>query len=149
MSELRISFEPHNNGPKQFIVNGVDNFNIAKTGTAAYYPVQYYLRDSDDEVLGGLLGYTWGDWMHINHVWVAEPARGRGYAREMMAAAEAYAQKRNCIGAYLETYSFQARPMYEKLGYKVVGQIDNMPPGHTHYFMKKEFAKSSDATRPS
>jgi GNAT superfamily N-acetyltransferase len=136
---LRISFEPHNDGPKQFVVNGLDNFNIATTGINAYYPVQYYLRDADDEVLGGLLGYCWGDWMHINTVWIAEPARGGGHAREMMAAAEAYAKKRGCIGAYLETYSFQARPLYEKLGYKVVGQIDNMPPGHTHYFMKKDF----------
>lgn len=142
MSELRISFEPHNDDPKQFIVNGVDNFNIATTGIAAYYPVQYYLRDEDDSVLGGLLGYTWGDWMHVNHLWIADAARGKGHAREMMAAAESYAKKRGCIGAYLETYSFQARPLYERLGYKVVGQIDNMPPGHTHYFMKKEFAPS-------
>lgn len=142
MSELRISFEPHNDDPKQFIVNGVDNFNIATTGIAAYYPVQYYLRDEDDSVLGGLLGYTWGDWMHVNHLWIADAVRGKGHAREMMVAAESYAKKRGCIGAYLETYSFQARPLYERLGYKVVGQIDNMPPGHTHYFMKKEFAPS-------
>jgi GNAT superfamily N-acetyltransferase len=139
VSDIRISFEPHNDDPKQFIVNGVDNYNIATTGIATYYPVQYYLRDADDAVVGGLLGYTWGDWMHINHLWIAEPARGKGFSRELMAAAEAYAQKRGCIGAYLETYSFQARPLYETLGYKVVGQIDNMPPGHTHYFMKKEF----------
>ena len=139
MSELRVSFEPHNDEPKAFVINGVDNFNIAKTGINAYYPVQYYLRGDDDEVLGGLLGYTWGDWMHITHLWIAEPARGKGHARELMAAAEAYAQKRGCTGAYLETYSFQARPLYEKLGYSVVGQIENFPPGHTHYFLKKEF----------
>lgn len=140
MSELRISFEPHNDEPKQFVVNGVDNFNIAKTGISAYYPVQYYLRDADDSVLGGLIGQTWGNWMHIQYLWIADAARGKGHAGELMAAAEAYAKKRGCIGAYLETYSFQARPLYERLGYKVVGQIDNMPPGHTHYFMKKEFA---------
>ncbi len=56
-------------------------------------PVQYYLRGDDDEVLGGLLGYIWGDWMHISSLWVAVPARGKGHARAMMAAAEAYAKQ--------------------------------------------------------
>jgi GNAT superfamily N-acetyltransferase len=135
--ELRISFEPHNDGPKQFVVNGVDNYNIAKTGLNAYYPVQYYLRDAADEVLGGIIGYLWGDWMHLNYVWVAEPARGNGYGRKMVTAAEEYARKRGCRGSYLETFSFQARPMYEKLGYKVIGQIDDFPPGHTQFFLKK------------
>ncbi|HEX2591977.1 MAG TPA: GNAT family N-acetyltransferase [Rhizomicrobium sp.] len=136
---LRISFEPHNDEPKAFVSGGLDNYNIAVTGRPDWYPVQYYLRDADDAVLGGLIGDTWGGWLHITHLWIADAARGSGHARELMAAAEAYAKKRGCTGAYLETFSFQARPLYEKLGYEVVGQIENFPPGHTHYFLKKEF----------
>jgi hypothetical protein len=56
-----------------------------------------------------------------------------------MAAAEAYARERGCRGAYLETFSFQARPLYEKLGFKVFGEIKDFPPGHSHFFLKKEF----------
>jgi GNAT superfamily N-acetyltransferase len=139
--ELRISFEPHNDGPKQFVVNGVDNHNIARTGHSAYYPVQYYLRGKDDEVLGGVLGQLWGEWLHINIVWVAQPARGKSYASRMVTVAEEYARMRGARGAYLETFSFQARPLYEKLGYTLVGEIKDFPPGHSHYFLKKEFAK--------
>jgi GNAT superfamily N-acetyltransferase len=135
--KLRISFEPHNDAPKQFVINGVDNHNIARTGLNAYYPVQYYLRSEDDEVLGGLLAQIWGGWMHVTFVWVAEPARGRGYARQMLKLAEAYAIKRGCRGSYLETFSFQARPMYERLGYEVIGEIKDFPPGHSHYVLKK------------
>ena len=57
-----------------------------------------------------------------------------------MAAAEAYAVRRGCRGAHLDTYSFQARPLYERLGFVVVGQIDDMPVGHTSYFMAKALA---------
>lgn len=134
---LRICFEPHNDGPKQFVVNGVDNHNIAVTGESAYYPVQYYLRGADDEVLGGLLGQIWGGWLHIKFVWVAPPARGKGHAAAMVGLAEDYARARGCHGAHLETFSFQARPLYERLGYKVFGQIDDYPPGHTNFFLKK------------
>jgi ribosomal protein S18 acetylase RimI-like enzyme len=99
--------------------------------------VQYYLRGADDEVLGGLLGGIWGGWLHIKFVWVAPPARGRGHASSMVGLAEAYARKRGCHGVHLETFSFQARPLYERLGYKVFGQIDDYPLGHTQFFLKK------------
>jgi hypothetical protein len=37
----------------------------------------------------------------------------------------------------LETFSFQARGFYEKCGYKVVGQLDDCPPGQRFYWMYK------------
>jgi GNAT superfamily N-acetyltransferase len=135
--ELRISFEPDNEPAKLFVTNGVDNHNIAATGHSAYYPVSYFLKSDEGEVLGGLLGMIWGGWLHIKFVWVAEPVRGRGHARRLLATAEDYAKKRGCHGAHLETFSFQARPLYEKLGYGVLGQITDYPPGHTFYVLSK------------
>jgi ribosomal protein S18 acetylase RimI-like enzyme len=135
--ELRISFEPDNEAAKLFVTNGVDGHNIAVTGHSAYYPVSYFLKSDEGEVLGGLLGMVWGGWLHIKFVWVAEPVRGRGHARRLVAMAEAYARKRGCRGAFLETFSFQARPLYEKLGYSVFGEIKDYPPGHSQYFLSK------------
>ena len=103
--------------------------------------MQYYLRSANEEVLGGVLGQIWGGWLHISIVWVAEPARGKGHARAMVSAAEDYARSRGCRGSYLETFSFQARPLYEKLGYSLIGEIADFPPGHKFFFMKKEFGK--------
>jgi hypothetical protein len=40
---------------------------------------------------------------------------------------------------FLDTFSFQARGFYEKLGYRAVGVLDNHPAGHQHYFMTKRF----------
>ena len=90
-------------------------------------------------MLGGVLGNVWGEWLHIKFVWVAEPARGKGHASAMVAAAEAYAKTRGARGAYLETFSFQARPLYERLGYQVFSELGDYPPGHTLFFLKKIF----------
>ena len=42
---------------------------------------------------------------------------------------------------YLSTYSFQARPFYEKYGYEVVGEIPDHPPGHSLFFIEKMIAR--------
>ncbi|MEX3946099.1 hypothetical protein AB4Y44_42815, partial [Paraburkholderia sp. BR10937] len=42
---------------------------------------------------------------------------------------EEEACRRGCSGAWLDTYSFQARAFYERLDYTVFGTIDNYPPG--------------------
>jgi hypothetical protein len=34
----------------------VDNYNVASTGQAEWYPVAFFVRDDNGEVLGGLLG---------------------------------------------------------------------------------------------
>jgi GNAT superfamily N-acetyltransferase len=87
--------------------------------------------------MGGLLGEIWGGWLYISVLWVAEPARGRGHASRLLEAAEAYARRRGCIGIGLDTFSFQARPLYERHGYVVFGTQADYPPGHTRYFMEK------------
>jgi GNAT superfamily N-acetyltransferase len=134
---LRISFEPQNEANAKDVIEGLVYHNIVQTKQEGWYPVRYYLRGDGDTIMGGLLGQIWGQWLHINILWVAHAARGKGHASEMLKRAEDYARTRNCIGAYLETFSFQARPLYEKHGYQVFATLDDYPPGHRQFFLKK------------
>ena len=63
--------------------------------------------------------------------------RGQNLGSRLMAQAEAHARAQNLAGIWLDTYSFQARPFYEKLGFTVVGEIPDMPPGGARYFLSK------------
>jgi ribosomal protein S18 acetylase RimI-like enzyme len=138
MENVRIEFEPLIGGEtRQFIVNGLEFFNVAATGVSDWFPVNFVLRGARGDVLGGVLGQLWGGWLHVTYLWVAEAARGRGYGTRLMRDAEAYASARGAIGATLETYSFQARPFYERLGYQVIGTLDGYPPGHAKFFLRK------------
>ncbi len=128
---------------KDFIQNGVDNYNIAVTGHAPYYPIGFYAIDSDNSVLGGLMGQIWAHWLHVGTLWVDERVRRRGLATSLMAAAERYAIAKGCTNAFLETFSFQARPFYEKLGYKVFGTLEGYPEGHRQFYMSKRLGRSS------
>jgi GNAT superfamily N-acetyltransferase len=139
MSNATIVFEPYAATDLRNIVQTIlVNHNIAITGRAEWYPVAFFLRDENGEVLGGLLGDIWAAWLHVTTLAVAVPVRARGFGRELMERAELYAVERGCTDAFLDTFSFQARPFYEKLGYRVFGILENHPAGHQHYFMTKK-----------
>lgn len=90
-----------------------------------------------DEVVGGLWGRTFWGVCHVDVMFVPEAARGAGLGARVMAAAEAEAIRRGCRLIHLDTYEFQARPFYEKLGYTVFGQLDGPPPIYPRYYMQK------------
>lgn len=90
------------------------------------------------EILGGLWGATGYGYLHVDMLIVPDAMRGQGLGSKLMRQAEEEARRRGCRGSYLETFDFQARGFYEKAGYSVFGQLDDTPPGHTRYFMKKK-----------
>lgn len=92
------------------------------------------------EVIGGLFGATGYGYLHVDMLFVPESLRGAGLGRRLMQQAEDEAARRGCRGSYLDTFDFQARGFYERIGYTVFGQIDDMPPGHTRFFLRKPLA---------
>jgi GNAT superfamily N-acetyltransferase len=101
-------------------------------------PLAILLRDpADKQVIGGLTGRSLYDWLFIEWLVVPESLRGQGLGRDLMGRAEAVARARGCVGVWLDTFEFQARPFYEKLGYSVFGQIDDFPRGSCRYFLQK------------
>jgi GNAT superfamily N-acetyltransferase len=120
------------------IVDGVRSFNSVKTGNDAPRSVAYYFRDEHGQIIGGVQGSLWGRSMHIDALWIDESCRGRGLGSKLMKAIEDYAGTHSHSLVYLETTSFQARPFYEALGYRVFGELPEISQGHTMYFLKKE-----------
>ena len=127
------------------VVRGVDQHNVAVTGLSDYYPAGFFIRDANREIRGGLLGDIWARWFYVGSLWVNPSLRGRGYGAELMARAESYALRKTCTNAFLQTGSYEARPFYEKLGYRVYAELENHPTApHARYFMTKALAKGAE-----
>jgi GNAT superfamily N-acetyltransferase len=114
-------------------------FNAAAAGPGNSDPLCITILADDDTVSGGLFGTTAYDWLVIELVFVPEALRGTGVGSDLIARAEEIARSRGCIGAWLDTFSFQARGFYEKLGYSLAGTIPDHPPGGARYFMAKRW----------
>jgi GNAT superfamily N-acetyltransferase len=135
-----IVMQPYASFDVQEIVNrGIHTHASAAIGLPEqmWFAANFFLRNDEGEIVGGALGNTWGLWLYVSDVWVDHSLRGKGYATKLMTAIEQLAIERGCRNSYLDTFSFQARPLYEKLGYNVYGTLENHPKGHSHYFLKK------------
>lgn len=121
---------------------GLRSFNMRIIGDPASEDITVLLRDAQREVVGGLVGHIRWRWAYVEKLWIADAHRGGGHGRQLMAAAEARALAAGCIGIYLDTFEFQARPFYEKLGYEVFGTLEGYPPGYRQYFLAKRFPET-------
>ena len=119
------------------ILDGLNAFNREETGGADAQPLAVLIQGERGVTTGGLLGRTWLDWLYIELLYVPDGLRGTGVGRDVMLRAEAEARARGCIGIWLNTFSFQARGFYEKLGFTLIGQIDDYPIGHQRFFLQK------------
>jgi GNAT superfamily N-acetyltransferase len=119
------------------VVRGLLAFNEDRLGPADEQPVKFVARDSAGAVVGGILGHTRWSWLYIAKLWVDERARGHGLGTRLMAAAEDLARSRGCTDVSLDTFDYQARPFYEKLGYELFGTLEGYPPGSRQYYLRK------------
>lgn len=119
------------------VVRGLLAFNEVRLGPANDQPVRFVVRDGAGAVVGGLLGHTRWGWLYVAKLWVDERARGQGLGTQLLTAAEDLARSRGCTDASLDTFEYQARPFYEKLGYSLFGTLEGFPPGYRQYFLRK------------
>src|ERR1700689_3303569 len=124
MREPRIIVEPE--APRawsEVVARGLISHNTAATGIVEFYSVIFLVKAANGAIAGGLLGNVVGGWLHVRSLWVCPMSRGRGYATELRAAAERYAISKSAIAAFLQTASYAARPLYEKLGYRPFAEL--------------------------
>jgi GNAT superfamily N-acetyltransferase len=116
-------------------------YNASQAGPSQNRPVAVLVNDHQGSVIGGLWGHTGYDWLFTQLLVVPAALRGRGVGTEIMRLAEREAVQRGCHGAWLDTFEFQARGFYERLGYECFGELPNYPKGFARFFMKKTLVR--------
>jgi len=128
---------------KQALREALFAYNRAQAGDQHFQELTIWLRDDQQQIVGGVIGSTYWGWLLVEFLWVDERIRGRGYGRLLLTAAEREAVRRGCRHVCLETFSFQAPAFYEKLGYVAFGVLDDFPGRHRRHSLKKDLQPTS------
>lgn len=125
---------------RQLIDEGLDEYNSRSAGPDQGRDLWVIARDGSGAVQGGVKARVFYSWLFIDWLWVSGSCRGAGIGRSLMDKAEAAARERGCVGAYVDTFSFQAPGFYRSRGYEEFGRIEGFPPGHACIWLRKDFS---------
>ena len=130
----------------EVVRKGLASYNRSNAPDDNHQHLSLLLRDGDGLVVGGALGGTYWGYLYIDWLWVDEPIRRSGHGSALLAGAEQEAIKRGCRYAHLNTHSFQVVEFYERHGYRKVGELPNLPPGHSKFLLWKELDAVTTST---
>jgi GNAT superfamily N-acetyltransferase len=128
--------ESHHESVHKTVLEALIVFNDANVGESGYRPIAFAIEDERGQMMGGLSGATAYGWLFVELLFVPEALRGQGVGTKLIQLAEAEAVARGCHSVWLDTFEFQARGFYERLGYTCFGELKNYPTG-SRFFMSK------------
>jgi GNAT superfamily N-acetyltransferase len=139
VSGLEITQTALAGGDLKRVKRGFELYNDARN-IPAYdkKELRVALRNSTNDLIASLDGYTVWNWLYVDTLWVDETLHKQGLGKKILAVAETEAIKRGCVGAYVWTQSWQAAGFYTKQGYEQFVVLPDFPVGHQRLgFMKR------------
>lgn len=112
-------------------------YNSQYFDTSSLKALAVFITNSSGEKIAGISGSTLGRWLSIHYLWVSSNQRHSGLGSKLIKTAEKEALSRGCQYAQVDTYSFQARPFYERQGYQLQMTLEQCPVEHQKYYLTK------------
>jgi GNAT superfamily N-acetyltransferase len=123
------------------LASRLKRFNELRAGLLNTQPLVLSVRDSVGNVMAGLTGELFWNALYVEVLWVDEQYRGEGYGAALLEHAEKVACEHFCEAVYLSTFGFQAPSFYIRQGYKVIGELWNVPKGSSRQWFCKSLHK--------
>ncbi|GCE08730.1 GNAT family N-acetyltransferase [Dictyobacter aurantiacus] len=112
----------------------------AARAKGAVKQINAIVTDEQGQWLGGLAAEQYWNWLEINDFWLPEELRNHGLGSSLLAQVEQLGRENGAQKVLLTTFEFQGRTFYERHGYKVVGIVEDYPPGSCYYTMVKNLS---------
>jgi len=120
----------------QKIVNKYRYLVSPRTTPVDVEKLSLYLRDAAGELLGGAILLVYQDWVEIRLLALDNIVRGFGLGKQMMMMIEDKAHELNSKKIRVETCEVNLG-FYGKLGYKIGGKLEDLPPGIIYFWLIK------------
>ncbi|STX50190.1 Acetyltransferase [Legionella busanensis] len=138
MQKIKITFDEQEvNQTAKEIGENLRKFNESKIGPFEFKPFTLYLADEKDNISAGIKGEIFEQVCMVQMAWVTEKERHKGLGQKLFKKLEEVAHNYDCEFIQLDTAQFQAKPFYEKLGYRIVATLPRNFKSYTTYIMRK------------
>lgn len=97
-----------------------------------------FLAYDDNKLIGGAIGFIKYDWYFLDMLYIDEEYRKRKIGTSLINELENFARKEKLTGIRTDTWDFQAKEFYEKMGFKLFGELKDCPLGTINYFFEKK-----------
>lgn len=129
-------------GDADYICDKLVEYNLSQVPArqnVLFETLDIKIKNDSDKIIAGCLAkmYCWNI-LYIDILWVDKDYRGLGLGTKLLKHIEETATAKGCTLIHLDTFDFQAKEFYEKLGYTVFGVLDNCPDNHCRYYLKKD-----------
>jgi ribosomal protein S18 acetylase RimI-like enzyme len=127
------------------VQNGLTNHNKKFPSGGLDIPtpdISLVLRDSENNIVGGVITSMLVGIMHLEVLWVDEKIRGLGLGRDLVLEAERLGREKGYRATQAWTFSFQAPEFYQSIGYKIIGIFEGYCDGVTEYVLSKKFGEN-------
>jgi len=129
------------------VKDGLRDYNKHFIPQNSFKELGVFIEDDAGNKTAGLIAETVGNYLMIKFLWVDESLRGQDCGTSLIRQAEEEGVARGCRHALVDSFSFQARPFYERLGYECRMTLEDFiddiraPEGneasHERYFLTK------------
>nr|WP_182352897.1 MULTISPECIES: GNAT family N-acetyltransferase [unclassified Legionella] len=104
-----------------------------------YIPLNYHIKDESGLIIAGINAFSCWQMVYISEFYVAPEFRKQGIGSILLNKIEEEAKIKGATLSHTDTFDWQAKDFYLKHGYEIFGVIENCPPGHKRFFLKKAF----------
>jgi GNAT superfamily N-acetyltransferase len=139
--EFRVEDDPDPQDV-EFLETQIRQQASAAMGLGDEVELAIFVREAG-RIVAGISGWTWGDCCELQSLWVEPGLNGRWLGIRLIAAAEAEAAARGCKQTVHFTFDFQARRLYERAGYELVGRVEAFPSGADVLWYRKRLNPSA------
>jgi GNAT superfamily N-acetyltransferase len=134
---LTVAVEPPDEAVNMAIHDGLVAFSRKTVNWPDRRHFTVTLRDADGALRGGLVASVNFDVVRIDDLFIQEEFRRGGHGAQLLNCAEEEGQRLGAGLACLSTYSWQARPFYEKQGYELFAELPYANGAHRLFWLKK------------
>ena len=135
---MNLKFENGDSAKREELRNLLRTYNRSKREPAESQALDIYLEDEEGNLIAGLTGETFGNWLEIEYLYVSEDLRRQEIGSKILKMAENESRNRGCKYSFVDTFNFQAPKFYEKHGYKEVFTLKKYPYTGERYYYTKE-----------